>query len=200
MADDPFSLPPNDACNPYSSPAAENKPGNLPSLQTGLGSLGQEARLKNLNTARWILIVVGLMTIAAYAFQYTTIEKVLDEELAKELQKQGIARDQLDQAAFNDARASAINTARLLCIISIGLGVAYFLLGLLVKQYPVPMTITGLALYVGAGLVSLVLDPEYALRGIVIKVIIVVALVKSVQAALAYEKERKASEAMQFGL
>jgi hypothetical protein len=198
MANDPFSNPP-DASNPYRSPTAENKPSSLPPLQAGLGSLGQEARLKQLNTAKWIMIVVGVLTIGVYIFLYMNVEKMIDQELARELQKRGIARNQLDQAAFNEARASEINTNRLIYMISIGLGVVYLVLGLLVKQYPVPMTITGLALYVGTALVSVALDPMNLVRGIIVKVIIVVALVKAVQAALAYERERKAGAALEFG-
>jgi hypothetical protein len=171
----------------------------LPPLQAGLGSLGQEARLKQLNTAKWIMIVVGVLTIGVYIFLYMNVEKMIDQELARELQKRGIARNQLDQAAFNEARASEITTNRLIYMISIGLGVVYLVLGLLVKQYPVPMTITGLALYVGTALVSVALDPINLVRGIIVKVIIVVALVKAVQAALAYERERKAGAALEFG-
>ena len=200
MANDPFSLPPNDASNPYSSPAAENKPGNLPSLQTGLGSLGQEARLKNLNTAKWIMIVVGILTIGVNVFQYVAVEKIIDAQLEEELRKQGVARNQVDQAAYNQARDTAIRGVRVVCFVLIVLGVIFIVMGLLVKQYPVPLTIAGLALYVGSALVFAALDPMTLLQGIIIKIFIVIGLVKAVQAALAYERERKASEAMQFGL
>ena len=200
MANDPFSLPPNDASNPYSSPAAENKPGNLPSLQTGLGSLGQEARLKNLNTAKWIMIVVGILTIGVNVFQYVAVEKIIDAQLEEELRKQGVARNQVDQAAYNQARDTAIRGVRVVCFVLIVLGVIFIVMGLLVKQYPVPLTIAGLALYVGSALVFAALDPMTLLQGIIIKIFIVIGLVKAVQAALAYERERKASEAMQFGI
>jgi hypothetical protein len=198
MPNDPFTNPP-DASNPYSSPTAENKPSSLPPLQTGLGSLGQEARLKNLNTARWIMIVVGILTIGVNVFQYVNVEKMIDQELAKELQKQGIARHQVDQVAFNQARDTAIGGVRVLCIVLIGLGVVYIVMGMLVKQYPVPLTITGLALYIGSALVFAVIDPMTLFQGIIIKIFIVIGLVKAVQAALAYEKERRTATALQFG-
>ena len=88
----------------------------------------------------------------------------------------------------------------MVCFVLIALGVIFIVMGLLVKQYPVPLTIAGLALYVGSALVFAALDPMTLLQGIIIKIFIVIGLVKAVQAALAYERERKASEAMQFGL
>ena len=199
MANDPFANPPSDATNPYRSPAAENKPSGLPPLQTGLGSLGQEARLKNLNTAKWIMIVVGILTIGVNVFQYTSVEKIIDAQLAEELRKEGIARHQVDQAAYNQARDTAIREVRAICVVLIALGIVYIVMGMLVKQYPVPLTIAGLALYVGSALVFAALDPMTLVQGIIIKIFIVIGLVKAVQAALAYEKERKATEALEFG-
>jgi hypothetical protein len=198
MSNDPFANPP-DASNPYRSPTAENKPSSLPPLQTGLGSLGQEARLKNLNTAKWIMIVVGILTIGVNVFQYTAVEKIIDAQLAEELRKEGIARHQVDQAAYNQARDTAIRGVRVICLVLIGLGVLYIVMGMLVKQYPVPLTIAGLSLYVGSALVFAALDPMTLFQGIIIKIFIVIGLVKAVQAALAYEKERRTSAALQFG-
>jgi hypothetical protein len=200
MANDPFGNPPHDATNPYSSPAAENKPGALPPLQSGLGSLGQEARLKNLNTAKWIMIVVGILTIGVNVFQYTAVEEIIDAQLAEELRKGGVARHQVDPVAYNQARETAIRGVRMICMVLIGLGVMYIVMGALVKQYPVPLTIAGLALYVGSALVFAALDPMTLLQGIIIKIFIVIGLVKAVQAALAYEKERKATESLEFGV
>ncbi|HJS07735.1 MAG TPA: hypothetical protein VJ809_08740 [Pirellulales bacterium] len=145
------------------------------------------------------MIVVGILTIGVNVFQYVNVEKMIDQELAKELQKQGIARHQVDQVAFNQARDTAIGGVRVLCIVLIGLGVVYIVMGMLVKQYPVPLTITGLALYIGSALVFAVIDPMTLFQGIIIKIFIVIGLVKAVQAALAYEKERRTATALQFG-
>jgi hypothetical protein len=199
MSNDPFANPPHDATNPYRSPTSENKPSALPPLQSGLGSLGQEARLKNLNTAKWIMIVVGILTIGSYVFQYTTVEKVIDEAFAKELQKQGLARHQVDQAAYNQARDTALLAARVICMVFIGIGFLYIVMGLLVKKYPVPLTIIGLLIYVGSVLLFAVLDPISLVQGIIIKIFIVIGLIKAVQAAIAYERERKAAAALEFG-
>jgi hypothetical protein len=43
------------------------------------------------------------------------------------------------------------------------------------------------------------IDPMTLLQGIIIKIFIVIGLVKAVQAALAYERERKAAAALEFG-
>lgn len=201
MANDPFTNPP-DASNPYSSPTAENKPSSLPPLQTGLGSLGQEARLKHLNTAKWILIVVGILTIGVNVLQYTTVEAMIDRELTNELKKQRIGRQQVDPVAYNQVRDAAIRRVRVLCMALIGLGIVYIVMGMLVKKYPVPLTIAGLVLYVGTALVFFAINPASLAQGglgIVVKIVIVVAMVKAILAALAYERERKAAAALEFG-
>ncbi len=58
----------------------------------------------------------------------------------------------------------------------------------MIKQYPVPISITSLVLYLGATVVMGVLNWQTLLQGIIIKVIVIVVLVKAVQAAIAYQK------------
>jgi hypothetical protein len=190
--------PPDDAANTYRSPSAENTRTSLPPLQTGLGSLAQEARLKHLNTAKWILIVVGILTIGVNAFQYANIEEVIDDELAQVLKREGVARNEVDPGVFNEVRQTAIQNVRLLCGALILVGFAYIGMGIFVKRYPVPLTIAGLVLYVAAALIFAVLNPMTLVQGIIFKILIVVGLAKAVQAALAYERERKAAAEMQF--
>ena len=81
----------------------------------------------------------------------------------------------------------------------IGLGVLYIVMGMFVKQYPVPLTIAALVLYIGSAAVFAILDPATLASGIIVKILIIVGLAKAVQAALAYERERKALIAAEFG-
>ena len=59
------------------------------------------------------------------------------------------------------------------------------------KKYPVPITVTSLILYIGAAIVFGVIDPSTLARGIIVKIIIVVCLAKSIQAAVAYQREQE---------
>jgi hypothetical protein len=81
---------------------------------------------------------------------------------------------------------------QLIQAVPVGLGVIFIILGVMVKSYPVPMTITGLVLYVLANAIFGLLDPAMLLQGVIIKIIVVVALIKAVQAALAYQREMSA--------
>ena len=75
--------------NPYSSPATEKLEGRLPPLQSGLGSLGQEARLKQLNTAKWIMIVIGILTIGVNSFLLANADREMDQALRRRVEERG---------------------------------------------------------------------------------------------------------------
>ena len=49
--------------SPRKTPSSEDFREGTPSKSTSLGSLAQSARGKHLNQARWILIVIGALTI-----------------------------------------------------------------------------------------------------------------------------------------
>ena len=70
-------------------------------------------------------------------------------------------------------------------------GVVFVLLGFFVHRAPVAMTATGLILYIADYAIGAVLDPTYLVRGIIVKIVIVVCLVKALNAAIACERERR---------
>jgi hypothetical protein len=72
-------------------------------------------------------------------------------------------------------------------------GIVFIICGVLVYRFPVACTVSSLVLYILAALATAALDPSTLAQGIVIKVIIIVALFKAVQAAFAYQKEMQAS-------
>ncbi len=70
------------------------------------------------------------------------------------------------------------------------LGVVFIVMGFFVTSFPVPITIAALVLYLAAFAITAVLDPTMIYRGIVIKIIIVGALVRSIKAALEYQRDQ----------
>jgi len=193
----------NDPHDPFPAPAAlpplgGQQPGSLPSLAGG-SSLAQSARLKQLNTARGIMFGVGVITILFNIFQFVVAEKLVDEELNKQaadLRRQGLV---IDQAKLAEVKESAGRTVKLVTVGLVAIGIMYIVFGFIVKTYPVPVTITALVVYVGCIVIFGVLDPSTLAQGAIIKLIIVIALVKAVQAAIAYQNELKASADVSAG-
>ena len=159
-------------------------PQDLPAL----GSLAQSARAKSLKSARGLLIAIGVLTAAANAFFFAMARNRVQNEVVK-LQGQGKIVDP-------QAVETAIRTTQLFAAASIALGVLFVVFGLIVQKFPVPITVTGLVLYIGAAVVFGLLDPTQLARGIIVKIIIVAALAKAIQAALAYERESAATPAL----
>jgi hypothetical protein len=144
-----------------------------------LGSLAQSAQLRQLNIARGWMIFIGIVLVLWHGFELATAR----DQLTKELRKQGIQ-------VFNQAEFEKVLVfVQLIVGAAIALGVVFIVLGLMVKSYPVPITILGLVLYIVYQVGLAVIDPANLPRGIIFKIIIVVALVKAIQAAFAYQRE-----------
>jgi hypothetical protein len=155
-----------------------------------LGSLAQGARRKQLNVARGILLAVGLLTIAVNAVFFAQIQANVDKLIQAEIQKvqgQGMV---VDQAAVAKARESLVRLNTLLTGGALGVGVVFVVFGVIIKAFPVPVTVLALVLYVASAMVFGYFVPASLVQGIIMKVIIVIALIKSVQAAVAYQREK----------
>ena len=74
---------------------------------------------------------------------------------------------------------------------ALALGVAFVVFGIIVKLFPVPITILSLVLYILSALVFAALNPMSLLAGLLMKVIIIVALSKAIKAAFEYEREKR---------
>ena len=163
----------------------------LPSLAGGsttpqLGSLAQSAREKSLrNCLRTYSIVIGLITAVVNAFMVYRMPEEVHQEVAK-LQAKG-------QLIDRQAVEAAVRAGQVMAGAFVLLGIVFVVLGITVKSYPVPITITAFVLYVGAAVVMALLDPESLARGFIIKIIVVIALSKSIQAAVAYQRESNAN-------
>jgi hypothetical protein len=167
---------------------SESEPGDVPKL----GSLAQAARGKQLNQARGILIAIGILTIVLNAIFLALARDQVEKEAEAEIAKQGgRGRVVINEAQFKQAKEEAVQFVIIANSVAIFLGVLFVIFGLIVKTFPVPVTVLSLVIYIGAVLVFGVLDPRTLGAGIIWKIIIVVALVKAIQTALAYEREKR---------
>jgi len=153
-----------------------------------LGNLAQKARTKKFKEAKGILVAVGVLTILANVLFIFLAPGQIDSEIKKEIGKLGPGMV-VDQQVLAQVKAEALRTVYLYNGVGIGLGVIFIVLGMSVQTAPVPITATGLVLYLGATAVYGFLDHETLMKGIIIKAIIVVMLVKALQAAIAYQSE-----------
>ena len=146
-------------------------------------------------------MAIGVLTVVVNLFFVLAAESQVKEAIDKQVQEGRRKGLVFDQKKLADIQAHAVTLTKLINGGAVALGVLFIVFGLIVDKYPVPITITGLVLYVGAAAVFGLISPETLVQGIVIKIIIIAALAKSIQSALAYERE-KASEqgpAAQFG-
>lgn len=183
-------------------PTEPNEFGDLrSSVGSSLGSLAQTARTKKLRQARMIMIVIGILTIVANGALLLLLPSQVKKELDKEIAKAKAQGMIVDEAKVEEVRAESLKFGYLVGGVAVALGVVFVVLGLVVNQYPVPATVLGLVLYVGAAVVFGLLNPPSIYAGIIIKIIIVVGLIKAVQAAVAYQKElNKQAAALESGM
>jgi hypothetical protein len=137
----------------------------------GLGSLAQSARSKKLKEVRSILIAVGVLTIVANLIGYF------------------LGRAELEKVGRMDLMPSF----SVMAFSAVGLGVLFVIFGLIIHQYPVAVTVLSLVLYVGAIAVFAILIPQTLATGWIFKAIIIIALIKGIGTAVAYQKEMNAA-------
>lgn len=144
----------------------------------GLGSLAQSSRGSSLKSTRLTLFIIGGLTLALNGYQFSNAEN--------EVAGANVPEENFEQV---------LGFVRLIYAAGIAIGTAFVLCAIFLEKYPVPLTILSLVLYVGSIAGFAYLEPESLVRGAIIKVIIVVSLAKSVQTALAYERERDSAKA-----
>jgi hypothetical protein len=142
-----------------------------------LGSLSQAARGNELKQAQRILFVIGALTIAVNGF--------LLFNLPKEIQ-QAITQNQIAPSDVEGFRQEATIMGYLFYGLPALLGVLFVIFGLIIKQFPVPITIASLVLYILATSAFGFLSPPTLLQGFLIKIIIIFGLFRAIKAARAY--------------
>jgi len=138
---------------------------------------------------------MALMAIA----NYLTTESQLDAEIKKELRESGVT---LGPEQLRLAKEGMMRAMGLICL-GIGfISVVFLVLAILVYRYPLFCTVGGLIFYIGFNLMMAFLiavnDAGSALAflvsGVIWKVIILVGLIKGIQAAVAFQRERAQSQ------
>jgi hypothetical protein len=156
-----------------------------------LGSLAQSARTKHLKTARGILFFCGITTVLLNIVFVVGAKSIVESEFEKELKPLRAQGMEIDEAKLAELREQAVRTVQLANGIAVLIGVVFIVCGVLVYQYPVPATVISLVLFLGSAAVYGYLDPTTLQRGWWLKIIFAICLFKAVQAAVAFESERK---------
>jgi predicted Zn finger-like uncharacterized protein len=148
-----------------------------------LKSLAQSARGGQLTTARRILIIIGVL----YVLIHVGLLFLVRGQIELELRRQGAGN--LPPAEMNGIVLFAYAILSLFAL----MGVVFIVLGILVKRYPVPCTVGGMVIYLLGVVGNMVLEPRSLVQGVIFKVIIIGCLIKAIQAAIAYERERRSA-------
>jgi hypothetical protein len=117
------------------------------------------------------------------------VKDELNKEVVK-LRQQGMVADPVKLKEVED---NAVGFVYLVAGGTMLLGGVFIVLGLVIKRFPVPATVISLTLYITAAVVFAILNPMTMAGGLIIKVIVVIALVKAIMAAVAYERGRDIS-------
>ena len=173
-----------------------SSPSDLPRL----GSLAQSARSKQLRQARNILIVIGLLNLILAVFVMMGARSLVKGNIDREVQQAQAKGMVVDQVKRQEVEDQAVREVQLQAGITMALGAVFVVLGLLINQFPVPATVLALVIYVGANVIFAIQNPASLGLGWWLKIIIVIALVKALQSALAFQREKTREAAAEAGL
>jgi hypothetical protein len=176
---------------PLASPVAAYPAAPSPSAAR-LGNLAQAARGNQLKSARGIMLFIGVASFLVNAYFLTAARSNVEAEISKELGKMG-SNFVVDPDKLAEVKAQAIRTTQLMAAGGMLLGAIFVACGMMVEKHPVPITIAALSLYLGGNAIFGLMNPASLGAGIFLKVFIVIALFKAVQAAIAYQKELTAA-------
>lgn len=179
---------------PASEPAhPESEPtSGLPQLGS-LTSLAQTARMKHINTAKGWLYVIGILTMVLSVVIFASAAQSVQTQIDKELRDLGPGVE-VDHAKLAVLQGQAVASTRFGAGLGFLEGAVFVLLGAFVRRAPVAMTASGLILYIADYAIGTVLDPTYLVKGIVVRIFVIVCLVKALKAAIACERERRIAE------
>ena len=155
---------------------------------SSLGSLAQSARAKQLRTARNIMIIVGVLTMGfnglLYSNAHNEVEKVVQKQI-KALHDRGLIESQASVAQY---RHRITLFCRIIYGSALAVGAVFIGLGIMVYRFPVPATVLGLVLYIGGAAIFGFLSPATLVQVAIFKIIVIVALVKSIHTAISYQR------------
>jgi len=184
---------------------SSEEPSSLGSLHdqatSSLGSLKQHARGKNLRAARIALVLACIIMSLQATVNYTTGDRQIEEFVTKvrqEVKKKGIF------ATVNEKKVQELKDMlrRVINIFSFGMfgfAAIFLMMALLVYRFPLFCTVGGLVLYIGYHLIIGYLisreNDSFDVMTVMlawwpIKIIIILGLIKGIQTAVAYQRER----------
>jgi predicted RND superfamily exporter protein len=102
-----------------------------------------------------------------------------------------------DPAQLQRLEDLAVMAAYVVQSLPIALGLLFVVFGLIVKKFPIPITITSLVLFLLLVLGAAALDPTTLVQGLVLKIIFFVGIAKAIQAAFAYERDKREQASLQ---
>jgi hypothetical protein len=158
-----------------------------------LGSLVQSARGKQLNQVRGFFIVIGILMAVFNAIELSHIRQVVHDALQIEINKNLGPGQVVDQAKLQGVEETAVRIGTALDVSLIFIGVMFIGLGLAIRKFPVAATLIGLILYIAqTGLLIYLVGGQGALAsGIVFRLLIIFGLIKSLQTAIALQREER---------
>jgi hypothetical protein len=172
------------------------------SKTSGLGSLTQAHREKKIKQARVCLFIVAGVLVLEGLIGAILLKDQLRTAVDVELKKMGLTRDMVDQAELQKQEKIMVAAGWVIIGGVFVLAALYIVFALLVKSYPVPITVIGLVLYIVFDLALAALNPEKAgqilFGGILIKAIVIFGLIGGIKAAIAYEKEKDLAADMEM--
>lgn len=158
-----------------------------------LGSLAQKARGKKLKQARGILLFIGILTVLFNGGLLFFVPSMVETTINSEVAKQG-GPARVDPVRVQQVRAELLMLNYGISGTFFAMGVLFVIFGMLVYRFPLTSTITSLVLYLLATAAMAVINPIVLATGSIIRIIIIVALAKSIHSAYVYEKERRTEE------
>ncbi len=154
-------------------------------------------RKKAMTASRWILVLSILFTIGG-----TVLGIMAQRNAAQALQNlEGMADDE----PYPEEIAGKVYTAGelrekiraeplLIFVTNYGLAIVMFGLFLWSRRAPLPAIVTALCVYLVIQALGAVVDPDTALKGILIKILVICALLSGIKGALAARAEARSEE------
>jgi hypothetical protein len=137
------------------------------------------------------MLVIGVLTLLANGIFFAMAESSVQEELDKEIAKLPPG-SVVDPVKLQGIKSQAVRETRLVNGGGIVVGLLFIGCATMVMTQPVVATVVALGLYIAATAVFGLLNPASLGTGLFIKIIVIVGLVRAVQAAVAHQKEQAA--------
>ena len=163
-----------------------------------LGNLAQSARKRSFKWTRIFFLAIGLLNLAQSATKIGNIREEIHKELMAEVDKLGPGF-RVDQGKLQSLEESLVPAATIVLYGMASVGATFIVLALLMGRYPLPTALLGLVLYIAISAFYFYqifsAGKEAAWVTVAIRLVIVVGLIKAVQSAFAYQREKRAEPA-----